>query len=51
LDYSGDLYGREITVEFHYFLRPEQKFPSLEALQAEIQRNARETRDYLKSNL
>ena len=46
LDYSGDLYGREITLEFHYFLRPEMKFPSLEALQAEIRRNAEETRNY-----
>ena len=46
LDYSGDLYGREITLEFHYFLRPEMKFPSLEALQAEIHRNAEETRNY-----
>lgn len=48
LDYSGDLYDREILVEFHYFLRPEMKFPSLEALQAEIRRNAEETRQYLK---
>ncbi|MBR5126626.1 MAG: bifunctional riboflavin kinase/FAD synthetase [Oscillospiraceae bacterium] len=47
LDYSGDLYGREITLEFCYFLRPEQKFPSLEALQAEIRRNAAQTREYL----
>ncbi len=44
LDYAGDLYGREITIEFYKFLRPERKFPSLEALQAEIHRNARETR-------
>ena len=47
LDYSGDLYGREITLEFHYFLRPEQKFPTLEALKEEIHRNAEETRNYL----
>ena len=49
LDFSGDLYGREIMLEFHYFLRPEQKFPSLEALKAEIHRNAEETRNYLKT--
>ena len=49
LDYSGDLYDREITVEFHYFLRPEEKFPSLEALQAEIRKNAEETREYLQN--
>ena len=49
LDYSGDLYGREITLEFYYFIRPEMKFPSLEALQEEIRRNAEETRAYLKT--
>ena len=46
LDYSGNLYDREIMLEFHYFLRPEQKFASLEALKQEIFRNAEETRDY-----
>ena len=49
LDYSGDLYGQRIILEFHYFLRPEMKFPSLEALQAEIRRNADETRAYLNT--
>ena len=48
LDYSGDLYGREITIEFFKFLRPEQKFPSLDALQAEIHRNAEETRTLIQ---
>ena len=47
LDYSGDLYDREITLEFYRFLRPEQKFDSLEALKAEIHRNAEETRRLL----
>lgn len=51
LDYSGDLYGREIRLEFHYFLRPEQKFPTLEALKEEIHRNAEETRKYLQTLL
>lgn len=36
LGYSGDLYGREIQLEFHYFLRAEQKFDSLEELKAAI---------------
>ena len=47
LDYSGDLYGREITLEFYYFIRPEKKFSDLEELKAEIHRNAAETRAYL----
>lgn len=46
LDFTGDLYGREITLEFYQFIRPERKFSSLEALQAEIRKNAQETRDY-----
>ena len=49
LDFSGDLYGREITLEFHKFLRPERKFPSLEDLQTEIRKNAEETRKFFKN--
>ena len=44
LDYSGDLYDRELTLEFHRFLRPERKFDSLDELKAEIHKNAEETR-------
>ena len=51
LDYSGDLYGREITLEFYYFIRPEKKFSSLEELKEEIHRNAEETRKYLQTTL
>lgn len=50
LDYTGDLYGREITLEFYEFLRPERKFDSLEALKQEIHRNARQTRDILENH-
>lgn len=46
LDFEGDLYDREITLEFYRFLRPEMKFPDLAALQAEIRKNAEETRAY-----
>ena len=47
LDYSGDLYGREITLEFYWFIRPEQKFPDLEALKDQIRQDAARTRTYL----
>ena len=40
LDFSGDLYGKELTLHFHKFLRPEQKFDSLENLKAQIQADA-----------
>lgn len=46
LDFEGDLYGKELTLGFYAFLRPEQKFGSLEALQAEIRKNALQTRDF-----
>ena len=48
LDYSGDLYDREITLEFFRFLRGEEKFPSLEALQQQIHRDAEQTRQLVK---
>jgi riboflavin kinase/FMN adenylyltransferase len=44
LDFDGDLYGKEVTLEFYKFLRPEQKFENLEALKAQIQKDAEETR-------
>ncbi|TVQ65482.1 MAG: bifunctional riboflavin kinase/FAD synthetase, partial [Spirulina sp. DLM2.Bin59] len=36
LDWAGDLYGQKLTVYLDKFLRPEQKFPSLDALKAQI---------------
>ena len=49
LDYSGDLYGRDITLEFYRFLRREQKFPDLDALKAQIREDAEMTREYLQT--
>ena len=43
LGFRGDLYGQRICLEFHKFLRPEQKFGSLEELQDAIRQNAAET--------
>lgn len=37
LDWSGDLYGKTLLVHLEQFLRPEQKFDSLDALKAQIQ--------------
>ena len=48
LDFDGDLYGHEIRMEFYKYLRPEQCFPSIDALAAEIRRNAQQTRDYFR---
>lgn len=46
LDYEGDLYGQTVRVEFYSRLRPERKFPSVQALREAILENARQTRDY-----
>jgi riboflavin kinase / FMN adenylyltransferase len=35
-DFSGDLYGAEITVELIDFIRPDEAFPSAEALMAQM---------------
>ena len=48
LDFDGDLYGHEIRMEFYKYLRTEQCFPSMDALAAEIRRNAQQTRDYFR---
>ena len=35
-DFSGDLYGCDIEAFFERFIRPEQKFPNLDSLRAQI---------------
>jgi riboflavin kinase / FMN adenylyltransferase len=37
LDWEGDLYGQQLTIYLHQFLRSEQKFPDLAALTSQIQ--------------
>jgi riboflavin kinase/FMN adenylyltransferase len=46
-DFSADLYGREIEVEFVEKLRDEAYFPTLDALVAQINRDAAEARRIL----
>jgi riboflavin kinase/FMN adenylyltransferase len=47
LDWSGDLYGQTLTVSLAEFLRPEQKFASLEELKAQIQSDSATARSIL----
>ena len=49
LDFSGDLYGREICLEFYRFLRPEMKFETLADLQQQIHQDAAVTRRYFEA--
>jgi riboflavin kinase / FMN adenylyltransferase len=46
-DFQGDLYGREIEVEFVAKLREEERFASIEALTAQMRRDAGEAREIL----
>ncbi len=47
LDFDGDLYGREMTVEFVERIREERKFDSLGALVEEMQRDVSRARAIL----
>ncbi|MBD2293976.1 bifunctional riboflavin kinase/FAD synthetase [Anabaena sphaerica FACHB-251] len=49
LDWSGDLYGKQLIVQLVKFLRPEQKFPELEALKTQIQLDCTVAREFFKS--
>ena len=47
LDFDGDLYGRPLTLQFAARLRPEQRFPSVDALIAQIGQDAAAARRLL----
>lgn len=38
-DFTGDIYGQEISVELVHFLRPEEKFDDLQQLVAQMSRD------------
>ena len=49
MDYEGDLYDQTLRVEFCKFLRPEQKFGSLDELLAAIKRDGETARAYFEA--
>ena len=49
LDFSGDIYGQEIGVEFLQRLRGEQKFSGIEEIREQIGRDVQAARDYFAS--
>ena len=48
-DFSGDLYGRRLTVEFVKKLRDEARFASMDALAAQIRRDCDAARDCFRT--
>jgi riboflavin kinase/FMN adenylyltransferase len=51
LNYKGDLYGKEMRLEFVQKLRDEQRFPSSEDLKAQIEKDVREIEAILAKDL
>lgn len=47
LDWSGELVGRRLTVTLQRFMRPESRFPSVDALSAQIQEDIKHRRAML----
>ncbi len=45
-DFDEDIYGRLLTVTVHHKLREERKFPSLDALKAQIELDIQKTKEW-----
>ena len=48
-DFSGDLYGRRLSIEFHKKLRDEAHFASLDELAAQIRRDCDAAREHFRA--
>jgi riboflavin kinase / FMN adenylyltransferase len=47
LDFDQDLYGRTVSIEFEKFLRPEERFNSVDQLKEQIDKDVELTREVL----
>ena len=50
-DFAADIYGRLVDVEFVQKIRAEQKFESLDALKAQILRDAEQARQHFSDHI
>lgn len=48
LDFDGSIYGKHLSVCFMHKIRDEQRFPDLDALKAQIAKDALAARDFFK---
>ncbi|MFN5932816.1 MAG: riboflavin kinase [Roseiflexaceae bacterium] len=44
LDFNRDIYGQQVTLYVHEFIRAEQRFAGIQELVAQIQRDVAHTR-------
>ena len=51
LDFSGDLYGAQVRLEFLSFIRDERKFDTTDALREQIERDIAETKNYFEQQI
>ena len=49
IDFSGDLYGRHLRVDFHHKLREEEKYSDLATLTRQIARDVDNARRYFET--
>ncbi|MFA5659098.1 MAG: bifunctional riboflavin kinase/FAD synthetase [Oscillospiraceae bacterium] len=47
IDFNGDLYGKEVTVYLKKFIRPEQKFDSIEQLKSRLFKDLKKAKEFL----
>lgn len=49
LNFTGNLYGRLVRLDFYKFMRPERKFDDIDELAAQIKHDAESTREYFEN--
>ena len=49
LDFQGNLYGRQVRIEFHARLRPEIKFDDIDELKKQILKDCAESKSYFSN--
>lgn len=45
-DFNQSIYGEIVTIDFYHYIRPEQKFESIEALQAQLMCDQQSVQDF-----
>ena len=48
-DFDGDLYGRDIAVEFIDFIRQDRRFEGIEELRAQMEKDCERAREVLRA--